>query len=464
MRTLLNVVVAAAAGLLVAPVSAQTCLWTARGQQYPIGDGVGVYHAGFQRVLFLVTSRYALTAVEIWAWDGASWTLLDNTGPSRRGNTSVAYDSARNRLVLFGGYNGTNLRDTWEWNGDTWALVSNTGPSARFGHAMTYDAARQRTVLFGGATVPDPLTYLGDTWEWDGNAWDLAATTGPSPQVAGPTFAYDSQRARSVFYSSPQTSPTPELWEWNGAVWTLRSITGPHPGVHWMVYDPGRARMIASQPPVSGVTHPGTWELNPATAEWQFNAPGSYPYGPGTFDIARSRVVANWWNQTWEYEGTASAVAPYVFGQPVGGEYPIGGTVVLNVDAFGTNPAYQWRHNGQPLANGGHISGADTSRLTLSPAAAADTGAYDVVVSNTCGSATSTAAYVQVGPPPPSPCYPNCDESTTQPILNIADFTCFLQRFAAGDPYANCDRGYTPPVLNVGDFTCFLQRFTAGCP
>jgi hypothetical protein len=67
--------------------------------------------------------------------------------------------------------------------------------------------------------------------------------------------------------------------------------------------------------------------------------------------------------------------------------------------------------------------------------------------------------------PPLAPaCYPNCDASTTAPVLNVADFTCFLQKFAGGDPYANCDASTTPPVLNVADFTCFLQKFAAGCP
>jgi hypothetical protein len=61
-------------------------------------------------------------------------------------------------------------------------------------------------------------------------------------------------------------------------------------------------------------------------------------------------------------------------------------------------------------------------------------------------------------------CYANCDASSTAPVLNVADFTCFLQRFAAGDSYANCDGSTTAPTLNVADFTCFLQRFAAGCP
>ena len=61
-------------------------------------------------------------------------------------------------------------------------------------------------------------------------------------------------------------------------------------------------------------------------------------------------------------------------------------------------------------------------------------------------------------------CYVNCDHSTTPPVLNVADFTCFLQRFAAGDPYANCDNSTTQPIHNVADFTCYLQRFAEGCP
>jgi hypothetical protein len=63
-----------------------------------------------------------------------------------------------------------------------------------------------------------------------------------------------------------------------------------------------------------------------------------------------------------------------------------------------------------------------------------------------------------------APCYPNCDQSSAAPALNVSDFSCFLQRFTAGDGYANCDRSTAPPLLNVADFTCYLQRFAQGCP
>jgi hypothetical protein len=70
-------------------------------------------------------------------------------------------------------------------------------------------------------------------------------------------------------------------------------------------------------------------------------------------------------------------------------------------------------------------------------------------------------------------CYANCDGSTTTPVLNVDDFTCFINNFAIGQSlphaqqisaYANCDGSSTEPVLNVDDFTCFINQFALGCP
>jgi glucose/arabinose dehydrogenase len=72
----------------------------------------------------------------------------------------------------------------------------------------------------------------------------------------------------------------------------------------------------------------------------------------------------------------------------------------------------------------------------------------------------STGAVYRVIPQCPA----NCDGSTAAPALNVADFTCFLLAYAAGDAYANCDGSTTPPALNVADFSCFLQLYANGCP
>jgi hypothetical protein len=70
-------------------------------------------------------------------------------------------------------------------------------------------------------------------------------------------------------------------------------------------------------------------------------------------------------------------------------------------------------------------------------------------------------------------CYANCDASTTPPVLNVEDFSCFINLFASAQslPHeqqlahcANCDASTAPPVLNVEDFSCFINAFAAGCP
>lgn len=66
--------------------------------------------------------------------------------------------------------------------------------------------------------------------------------------------------------------------------------------------------------------------------------------------------------------------------------------------------------------------------------------------------------------PPPPGCYANCDGSTFSPVLNVNDFTCFVNAFAAQASYANCDQSTIPPTLNVNDFFCFLNRYAVGCP
>ncbi|MFN0134414.1 MAG: hypothetical protein ACKVW3_18015 [Phycisphaerales bacterium] len=60
-------------------------------------------------------------------------------------------------------------------------------------------------------------------------------------------------------------------------------------------------------------------------------------------------------------------------------------------------------------------------------------------------------------------CYANCDGSTVGPFLNVMDFVCFNNQFAAGFAAANCDGSTVVPVLNVNDFVCFNNRFAAGC-
>ena len=105
---------------------------------------------------------------------GLPWTQVAS-GPPRRDH-AMAYDAARQRVVLFGGNNNpTNyLGDTWEWNGTNWTqLAPATSPTGRVSHAMAYDAARQRVVLLGGSNGG---SVVSDAW-WLGDPLSAATAT-----------------------------------------------------------------------------------------------------------------------------------------------------------------------------------------------------------------------------------------------------------------------------------------------
>ena len=112
-----------------------------------------------------------------------------------------------------------------------------------------------------------------------------------------------------------------------------------------------------------------------------------------------------------------------------------------------------WTYNGQLVWSGTWTRGTAGAVLQLQAVDLYNQNATGSIFWDNLNLAPVTAA-----------CYPNCDASTASPILNVADFTCFLTKYAAGDPYANCDASTAAPTLNVADFTCFLTKYAAGCP
>ncbi len=141
---------------------------------------------------------------------GAAWT---QEGPVPRDHTSAVYDSVTDQMIIFGGEQGGTagpLNDVWSEqqvvvDGQAsqvtmnWVQVFPTGtaPSARFGQSAFYDSASNRMVVFGGAT--SSTSCLNDLWALDDAnsahgtpAWlSLTATgTAPLPRTSQ-SIAYD---------------------------------------------------------------------------------------------------------------------------------------------------------------------------------------------------------------------------------------------------------------------------------
>jgi uncharacterized delta-60 repeat protein len=83
---------------------------------------------------------------------------------------------------------------------------------------------------------------------------------------------------------------------------------------------------------------------------------------------------------------------PIISAQPVGQTIGVGSNFTVNVTATGIPAvAYQWRINGAP------IPGATDSNYTVTGAQTGNSGYYDVVITNSIGSITSSVAIVNAG-------------------------------------------------------------------
>ena len=110
---------------------------------------------------------------DVWEWDGTGWAqLTPPVSPTARRGPCAAYDSVRKVTVVFGGRpdgQKDGLADTWEWNGKAWTAGA-SGPPGRASCAMAFDRARNQIVMFGGslhhAAMSKPQV-LADTWVYE---------------------------------------------------------------------------------------------------------------------------------------------------------------------------------------------------------------------------------------------------------------------------------------------------------
>jgi N-acetylneuraminic acid mutarotase len=120
---------------------------------------------------------------DTWLFDGSGWSkVLPSKSPSARSVPAMA--SIKGTAYLFGGYAGLNagfqeFADTWRFDGVSWTQVSGkTAPSARAASGMAYQNGG--IVLFGGsAGEDDSVTYVQDTWRFDGSKWTTEPASGP---------------------------------------------------------------------------------------------------------------------------------------------------------------------------------------------------------------------------------------------------------------------------------------------
>lgn len=275
---------------------------------------------------------------ETWVLSGARWSQrFPAVRPEGRAGHSMTYDSKRGRVILFGGFTdpekSTDLaifrNDTWVWQNGAWTRIETaTSPSPRYYAAMAYDSDRDRIVLFGGVayTADNKTTEtLYDTWEFDGANWTQAAPSG-STKAGKPAMAYDPSRKQMVLvgindtlatamflynaetksWAAPNPAPeklptcanegvmvyqkhvqriayaggvcptnTPlvdEVWEWDGGNWvkattnTVDKVTGQA-----VAYEEGTRRLVMFGGVTYGAEQPRSTMQVYTAGTWSFN-------------------------------------------------------------------------------------------------------------------------------------------------------------------------------------------------
>jgi hypothetical protein len=240
--------------------------------------------------------------------------------PGARGYLAMAYDSARQRMVMFGGFSlKSPLNGTWEYEGSTWVRRTVvTSPPVRGFHAMAYDAARRVVVMYGGRTsITATGVTLADTWEYDGKNWRQRQPKTSPPPLMGHAMVYDRARRMVVLFggaNSPPTTVSSSTWEYDGTNWRQRHMaTAPARAHHGMVYDTARGVIVMT----GGVNLSGQrstldpWELDGSRVGWvqrRMAGPGPFPsWCRMVYDEARQRTV--WCGARYVGRGSTTHVA-----------------------------------------------------------------------------------------------------------------------------------------------------------
>ena len=138
-----------------------------------------------------------------WTYDGTTWTLQSPAvQPLLVYAASAAFDPGQQGVVLFGGGSGgVDQNTTWLWDqvGATWTqLFTAHSPPAREGAGMTYDTALDRVILFGGQ---DNNGYFNDTWE-------IIPTSTPTPTPTPTATVTPTPTSTPTATATPTASPT----------------------------------------------------------------------------------------------------------------------------------------------------------------------------------------------------------------------------------------------------------------
>lgn len=297
---------------------------------------------------------------DTWEWNGVAWTERTPAvrPPARAG---AAFACSQTRCVLHSGgvqgpmqYTATLYQDTWAWDGTTWTQITTATPPARARAAMAYDSANDMFVMFGGEVVGGGSA---ETWTLTGTSWTqrVSSTFPPAPMPQEPaTATFDTMRGRTVVTTNRAT------WSFGGSAGNFGWIDEADlvPGV---VNGFGLVYQATAYDAVRNLVVGYGTILTGAVAEWNgvwTTTPDRNPVGgsrsmAAAYDARRGRTVVLDTSGTWEWTGsgwrffegagpTRSDLIAVAFDAACGETVTFGGTRMTN----NTSHDETWSFNG----------------------------------------------------------------------------------------------------------------------
>ena len=213
----------------------------------------GVYDTTNKRMLIFGGQAGGSFFDDVWALENnTGWRQLEVAGPAQRYGAASALDADGRLLVSHGFTNEGRFDDTWSLDPSfVWADVSAAGtrPIKRCLCRGAWDTKRNRFLMFGGQT--DGTPFLGDLWAFDGHTW-TEITTEPKPSPRNFYAMAETDPGRIALFGG-NTVDVPgamnDLWFFDSATdtWTLAQPEGDPPSArygHDAVWLPDSRRLI----------------------------------------------------------------------------------------------------------------------------------------------------------------------------------------------------------------------------
>jgi hypothetical protein len=85
----------------------------------------------------------------------------------------LVYDAGADRIILYGGHTGGSETWVFDYSLRTWTqLETDQAPGTRSMHSLAYSSAAEQVILFGGQLFSE-YDYTDQTWSLDlnSNTW-----------------------------------------------------------------------------------------------------------------------------------------------------------------------------------------------------------------------------------------------------------------------------------------------------